>query len=58
MSCLQNSPNWRKKERKSRKGSGVMKTEKSDFEGLLMKYNDIIDVPWKHAKDHMDPKDH
>lgn len=33
------------------------KIEKNDLEEQLTKYNAIIDVLYKHVKDHMVPKD-
>ena len=57
INSIANSVSLRKKARKFKKDKRVMKIESRDLGEQLMKFRDIIDALWKHAKDHMDHKD-
>lgn len=52
-----NSPNWKKKEKRSRKVREVTKIEKRGFEELLMKLKDITDAQLIPANVPMDLRD-
>ena len=57
-SLIRNSQNFRKKDNKYKKEKKAIRIERKDFEELLTKFRDTIDVQLRLVKDLMDPKVH
>jgi|JI8StandDraft_1071087.scaffolds.fasta_scaffold396912_2 hypothetical protein len=57
-SLIRNSQNFRKKDNKYKKERKAIRIERKDFEELLIKFRDTIDVQLRLVKDLMDPKVH